>query len=180
MTKLLMFSGSSRKDSLNKQLIAAAETFALSQGAEVTVIDLNDYDMPIYNGDWEEANGQPETANKLHDLIASHDALIIASPEYNGLPSPLLINAIDWVSRVDVKVYHGKKAAIISASPGGLGGLRGLNHLRTLLTNLNVLVVPQQVAVGGASNGFNADGQLKDERQQKMLASTITTLLAIS
>lgn len=180
MPKILMFAGSTRRESLNKKLIIATAEIAKKQGAEVTVIDLSDYPLPIYDGDFEEEHGQPENAKKLHQLIDLHDALVIASPEYNGLPSPLLKNAIDWVSRVDVKVYRGKIAAIMSASPGGLGGLRGLSHLRVLLNNLNVLVIPEQVAVGNALSAFAENGKLKELKQQSRLSNTVHSLLSIN
>lgn len=180
MTKILMFAGSARKESVNKKLIQAAAEIARQKGEEVTLIDLADYPMPIYDGDSEEAQGQPESAHKIHDLIKDHDALVVASPEYNGLFSPLLKNTIDWVSRVDVKVFEAKVVAIISASPGGLGGMRGLPHLRTLLTNINVLVIPQQAAIGGAFSAFDESGVLKDEKQQKMVEGVMDALIKVA
>lgn len=177
--KILMFAGSARKDSVNKKLILAAEAIAKTQGAEVTNIDLKDYPLPIYDGDIEEENGCPENAKKICKLISEHDYMLISSPEYNGLPSPLLKNVIDWVSRVDVKVYDGKIAAIISASPGGLGGFRGLNHLRTLLTNLNVITTPKQIALGGAFTAFAEDGSLNDSNNHDMLSDVISSLLKV-
>ena len=180
MTKILMFSGSIRKESVNKKLIANAAACAQSRGAETTLIDLGDYSMPLYNGDFEAKNRPPENAKALHKLIDEHDALVIASPEYNGFPSPLLKNTIDWVSRVDVKVYDGKFAAILSASPGGLGGMRGLTHLRVLLTNLNVMVIPQQVSIGGAFEAFDEQGSIKDKKKHQMLELAMDKLLLIS
>jgi len=179
MTKILMFSGSSRKESVNQKLIIATAKLAKQQGAEVTVINLKDYPMPIYDGDIEEQQGYPESAQKLYDLIESHDALVIASPEYNSLPSALLKNTIDWVSRIDVKIYSGKTAAILSASPGALGGLRGLPHLRTLLTNLNILVIPKQLALGGAFQAFNQEGDLSDANQTTTLSSVMEQLISV-
>ena len=177
--KILMFAGSARKESFNKKLIVAVAGLAKIQGVEVTVIDLKDFPLPIYDGDFEEKKGPPENAKKLYDLIDAHDYLIIASPEYNGLPSPLLKNTIDWVSRVDFNVFKGKVAAIMSASPGTLGGQRGLTHLRTLLNNLNVITIPQHIAIGGASGAFRPDGGLKDEKQQTKVSDIINALLAI-
>ena len=178
MTSILMFSGSARKESLNKKLIHAAANIAQQQGAQVTIIDLADYPMPIYDGDLEDNTGRPAHADALHDLVKSHDAIIIASPEYNGLPSPLLKNTIDWISRVDNKTFAGKTAGLIAASPGALGGMRGLPHLRTLLTNTNALVVPQQMALGGASSAFDDQGNLADEKKHAMLTSVIDAVIA--
>ncbi len=177
MTKILMFSGSSRKESLNKKLVAVTAEIATGKQGVVTNIDLNDYRLPIYNGDFEQEHGPPKEAKELHQLIESHDALVIASPEYNGLPSALLKNTIDWVSRVSTAVFENKTAAIMSASPGRLGGLRGLTHLRTLLNNLNTLVIPQQVAVGKAFDAFDDGGNLIDSRQRTMLETMIDVLL---
>lgn len=177
MGKILVFSGSIRTGSVNTALAKVAAQIAEQKGADVTLIDLASYPMPIYNGDLEESQGQPEQAKALHNLIASHDGMIITSPEYNGLPSALLKNTIDWVSRVDVKVFAGKAAGLLSASPGALGGLRGLPHVRTLLTNINVLVVPQQAAIGGALDAFDDVGNLKDDRHQAMVSSVVDAVL---
>lgn len=178
MTKLLAFAGSARKGSVNKRLVRAAAAYASTQGAEVTVVDLRDYPMPLYDGDDETTNGLPESALKLTQLIAEHDAILIASPEYNGFPSPLLKNTVDWVSRVNNAAFSGKVVAITSASPGAMGGLRGLPHLRLLMSNLNALVIPQQAAIGGAFTAFDDAGNLSDEKQHAMLAKVINGLLA--
>lgn len=180
MIKILMFAGSGRKLSFNKLLIKNIGNYAKTQEVEVTTIDLADYKLPIYDGDYEEAYGPPDNAKKLHRLIHEHDAMIIASPEYNGLPSALLKNVIDWVSRVDVKVYNGKVAAIVSASPGGLGGLRGLTHLRTLLNNLNVLVIPQQATVGTAFEAFDDKGLLASEKEKSSIKNLVNELILIA
>ncbi|MDB2415311.1 NAD(P)H-dependent oxidoreductase [Rickettsiales bacterium] len=180
MSKILMFAGSARKESFNKKLISVAAKIAEEKGAKVTKIDLKDYPMPIYDGDLEDKDGQPENARKIYDLLKEHDSLIIASPEYNGLPSPLLKNTIDWVSRIDVKIYSQKIAAIMSASIGGLGGMRGLPHLRTLLTNLNVLVIPQQVTISSAMDAFDENDNLKDQKHNSSVESLVDALIKIS
>jgi len=180
MVKILMFAGSTRKDSVNKKLISNAERYATKQGAEVTVIDLAEYKLPLYDGDFEDAYGVPENAKKIHRLIQDHDAIVIASPEHNGLPSAVLKNTIDWVSRVDVKVYQGKTAAIVSTSPGGLGGMRGLTHLRVLLNNLNVLVIPQQVTVGAAFKAFDENGNLIAEKEKTALVDLLSSLISVT
>jgi chromate reductase len=177
MNKVLMFSGSSRKESVNQKLIRAAANYASSQGAEVTVINLADYPMPLYNGDLEETDGIPPTVKELTALLASHNSIFISSPEHNGLPSALLKNTIDWVSREDISVFSGKVAAIVSASPGGLGGLRGLPHLRTLLNNINSLVIPQQASIGGALHAFDENGNLAKDNQREMLEKVVNGLL---
>ena len=156
--RILAFAGSARKDSLNKILASAAAAIAQQAGAQVTLIDLTSYDMPIYDGDLEQADGVPDNAH-----------LLISSPEYNSSISPLLKNVIDWVSRPvegesPLECFKGKTAALIAASPGALGGLRGLVHVRAILGNIGVHVIPDQRAVSKAHEVFNDDGTLKDEQ----------------
>ena len=120
--------------------------------------------MPLFNQDLEEAEGPLESAGKLKEIMLAHDGLLIASPEYNSSITPLLKNTIDWVSRAGegkraLVAYEGRVAAVMSASPGRLGGLRGLVHLRSILSNIGVLVIPDQVAVSGAHTAFDEDGE---------------------
>ncbi|HKQ49446.1 MAG TPA: NAD(P)H-dependent oxidoreductase [Phycisphaerae bacterium] len=169
--RILAFAGSTRKDSFNKKLVKIAAEAARSAGAEVTVIDLRDLPLPLYDGDLEAAEGLPANAKKLKDMFLAHQGLLISSPEYNSSISGVLKNAIDWVSRPapgegSLACFEGKVAALMSASPGALGGLRGLVHLRAILGNIKVLVIPEQVAVSKAIDAFNSDGSLKDSKQQ--------------
>jgi NAD(P)H-dependent FMN reductase len=173
--KILAFAGSLRKDSYNKKLVKIATAGARTAGAEVTELDLRDYPLPIFDQDLEAAEGLPATARKLKDLFLAHHGLLIASPEYNSSITAVLKNTIDWVSRpvageADLAGFVDKVAALMSASPGALGGLRGLVHLRAILGNIHVLVLPDQVAVQRASEAFNTDGSLKDEKQQTRIA----------
>jgi NAD(P)H-dependent FMN reductase len=173
MTKILAFSGSTRTDSFNSKLIKIAADGARQSGAQVTEISLADYPMPIYNQDLEAQEGVPETARQFKQLLIDHDGIMIASPEYNSAFSPLLKNCIDWASRATsdneppLVAYKGKSAVIMSASPGGLGGLRGLVFLRMLLGNLGMIVLPDQIAIGSAFKAFDEQGQLSDEKQQQ-------------
>jgi chromate reductase, NAD(P)H dehydrogenase (quinone) len=169
--RILAFAGSLRKDSYNKKLVQIAVQGARRAGAEVTHIDLKDYPLPIYDGDIEATSGIPENGLKLKKLFAEHDGLLIAAPEYNSSISAVLKNTIDWVSRQlpgepSVASFIGKSAILMSASPGGLGGLRGLVHVRSILGNINVIVLPEQLAIGRAHEAFNADGSLKDAKLQ--------------
>lgn len=183
MTKLLMFAGSARKASTNKRLAALAARTAREAGAEVTLIDLTDFDMPIYNGDIETDTGLPENAKRLKQLFVEHDGFFIASPEYNSSISAVLKNALDWISRPHTEnepglwAFQGKVAAIGSVAPGALGGLRGLVPLRMMLGNIGVTVVPNQVAVSDGLNAFNDDGGLLAEMPSGMLNATITQLI---
>lgn len=172
--KILAFAGSTRTESFNKKLVKVAVAGAQSAGADVKFIDLRDVSMPLYDGDLEAEQGIPPGARQFKDLLLAHDGLLIASPEYNSSISGVLKNAIDWASRPvegepPLGCFVGKVAAIMSASPGALGGLRGLVPLRALLGNIKVLVLPDQVAVGKAHEAFNPDGSLQDSKQQESI-----------
>ncbi|KAF3887988.1 MULTISPECIES: NADPH-dependent FMN reductase [Nostocales] len=172
--KILAFAGSTRTDSYNKKLVKIAATGARAAGAEVTYIDLRDLPLPLFDEDLEAQEGLPANARTLKDLFISHQGLLIASPEYNSSLTAVLKNAIDWVSRpspdeAPLAAFAGKVAAIMSASPGGLGGLRGLVHLRAILGNIKVLVLPDQVALPKAYEAFDVDGNLKDSKQQESI-----------
>lgn len=172
--KILCFAGSLRTDSLNKKLVKLAMSGARSANAEVTYIDLRDFPMPIYDGDIEAATGLPEHAVRLKALMKEHDAFLISSPEYNSSISGALKNAIDWASRPageekPLECFTGKVAGIMSASPGALGGLRGLVAVRSILGNINVLVCPEQVAVPMAADAFDENGSLRDSKKQQLV-----------
>src|SRR5579863_248360 len=161
--KILAFAGSTRTESFNKKLVRIAATGATEAGADVTVVDLRDFPMPLYDGDLEQKEGLPPNARKLKDLMLAHQGFLISSPEYNSSVSAVLKNAIDWASRQSegepsLACFKGKVAGIMSASPGGLGGLRGLVHVRAILGNIGMLVLPDQVAISKAHEAFNADG----------------------
>lgn len=183
--KILAFAGSTRTDSFNKKLVKIAATGAVEGGADVTVIDLRDFAMPLYDGDLEQQQGLPSNAQKLKDLMLSHQGFLISAPEYNSSISAVLKNTIDWVSRPaageePLACFKGKVAGIMSTSPGGLGGLRGLVHVRAILENISVLVIPDQIAVSKAHEVFNADGTLKDKKQEdqiKRIGSNVAKLL---
>jgi len=183
--KILAFAGSTRTESFNKQLVKVAVAGAQAAGADVTLIDLRDLPMPLYDGDLEAQEGIPAAAQRFKSLLLAHQGLLIASPEYNSSITGVLKNAIDWASRSapdekPLACFVGKTAALMSASPGALGGLRGLVHLRAILGNIHVLVLPDQLAVPRAHEAFNADGGLNDTRQQtavERLGHTLTTML---
>lgn len=169
---VLAFAGSSRKGSHNHKLLQVAADGARAAGATVTVLDMNDYPLPLFNEDLERDSGRPANVQELKALFLQHDALLIASPEYNSSITPLLKNTIDWVSRADegeapLAAYRGKVAGIMAASPGGLGGLRGLVHLRAILCNIGVTVIPQQLAISRAFEAFDDSGHLSNAKQQE-------------
>ena len=183
--KLLAFSGSARSGSLNKILANAATEAARAAGAKVTLIDLRDFAMPVYDGDLEAKEGIPSKARELKALFMAHNGLLIASPENNASISSMLKNTLDWVSRPDsgqngLVPYQNKVAGLLSASPGALGGLRGLMHLRAILQTLNVQVISEQFALGRAHEAFDESGKLKDARQQAMLSGTMQRLVDVT
>ncbi len=171
MPKILAFSGSARNGSFNQKLVQVAALGARQAGAEVTVVNLAAYPMPIFNQDLEKAEGLPKQARALKALFTDNDGFLIASPEYNSAFSPLLKNALDWVSRKEGDetyqlAFRDKVAVIMSASPGALGGLRGLVFLRMLLANMGVLVLPGQLALPNADKAFHENGRLLETDRQ--------------
>jgi len=169
--RILAFAGSLRKDSYNKKLVKIAADAARRAGADVTLIDLKDFPLPIYDGDIEEASGIPENGLKLKKLFVEHDGLLLSCPEYNSSITAVLKNTIDWVSRpqsgeASLVAFTGKAAVLMSASPGALGGLRGLVHVRSIFGNINVIALPDQLAISKAHEAFNTDGSLKDAKMQ--------------
>lgn len=174
--RVLAFAGSARADSYNKKLVNVAAQGARAAGAETTILDLREYPLPLFDQDLEAAQGLPDAAKDLQQIMLDHDGLLIAAPEYNSSITPLLKNTIDWISRPNdgagaLTAYEGKVAAMMSASPGRLGGLRGLSHLRSILSNIGVLVIPDQMAVGQAHTAFAADGDLIDEKLRESVRS---------
>ena len=186
MARLLFFAGSARKESMNKKLAKLAADVASQAGADVTLVDLSDYEMPLYDGDLEATVGVPENAIKLKQLFIEHAGFFIASPEYNSSIPPLLKNTLDWISRPQSEnepsliAYRGKVAALGAVSPGGLGGIRGLVPLRLMLGNIGVTVVPSQVAIGFGGEAFDAEGELKDPSRASMLQATVKSLVNLA
>lgn len=166
--RILAFAGSTRLQSFNKKLAAAAAKGAKDAGAQVTLIDLSDYPLPLFDQDLEAAEGLPENARALRELFLSHNAILIACPEYNGSLTGVLKNTIDWVSRRQegeppMACFKDKVALLLATSPGALGGIRALRHLQTILMGMQVIVLPEQKAIPKAAEVFGADG-ITDEK----------------
>lgn len=166
--------------SLNKRLAGAVARLAGAAGAEVTLADLRDHEMPLYDGDLERDAGLPPGARSFRALLEANDGLIISCPEYNSSITPLLKNSIDWCSRPDGEepshAFRGKIAALVAASPGKLGGLRGMVHVRAILQNIGVMVVPSQFALSQAHKAFDDAGDLADEGQRAALEQVVRAL----
>jgi NAD(P)H-dependent FMN reductase len=186
MPKILAFSGSIRRDSWNRKLIQAAVDATRAAGGDVTLIDLADYALPLYDGDLEDREGLPDNALRLKALFKEHDALLIASPEYNSSIPPLLKNALDWVSREwqgesGLVPYQNKVAAIMGASPGTFGGMRMLPHLRQILNTLGVLTLSGQFSLAHADTAFDPEnGALKSPaRLHALVLELVNTTAAL-
>lgn len=169
--RLLVIPGSTRTDAFSKKLARAAASLATRNGIDATVVDLRDHAMPLYDGDLEVASGLPEAAVRLRELVKQHQAVLFATPEYNASLPAVLKNTLDWLSRPyakepGVSVWKGRVAGLLSSSPGALGGLRALVHLRQVLMNLGLLVVTEQFALGNAATAFTPDGGLADGKAQ--------------
>ncbi len=182
MPSIMVFAGSARKSSFNKMLAKLAAEKAESLGADVTLVDMRDYPLPLYDGDTEEESGLPENAIRFRGLMLKHQGLLLACPEYNGSITPLLKNTIDWISRPSEGVpmtaaFQGKTAALVSASPGGLGGMRGLSHVRDILAGIGVHVIPSHASIGSAHSAFNEHGKLSDLKQDERVRDVVSSLI---
>jgi chromate reductase, NAD(P)H dehydrogenase (quinone) len=186
--KLLIFAGSTRQNSFNRKLAHVTADMARASGAEVTHIELADFDIPMYNADLE-AKGTPPDVMKLKQIMYEHPAWIICSPEYNASYSALLKNTIDWASSPvksdpawtdEFKFSRGKVVGILSASPGALGGLRSQSHLAPLLLNVQCWVAPHNFALGRAGDAFDAQGKLVNDAHRQKVQAVIDQVLFAS
>ncbi|ETX06468.1 NADPH-dependent FMN reductase [Candidatus Entotheonella palauensis] len=171
---IIAFAGSAREGSFNKKLIRVAAAGAEAAGADVEVLDLRDFPLPLYDGDSEAQEGVPANAEILRKKMAACDGLLISAPEYNSSITPLLKNTIDWVTRLpggkpSLEAFQGKLVVIMSASPGGFGGMRGLVHLRAILGNVGAIVLPQTRSVRDAFKAFDESGRLVDDKEQESI-----------
>ena len=181
--RILAFAGATRTQSFNKRLIRLGAEAAHRAGAEVTLVDLRDFPMPLYDGDLEASEGLPPMTRELKRLMVDHDGFLLSCPEYNSSISAVLKNAIDWVSRPQpdepsALAFRGKVAALLAASPGNLGGIRGLYTVRQVLNALGTLVLASQFGLARAREAFNEDGTLKDAAQQRTVESVAGELVS--
>ncbi|HEY0822675.1 MAG TPA: NAD(P)H-dependent oxidoreductase [Ramlibacter sp.] len=183
--KVLVFAGSTRIASFNRKLAREVAAMTRAQGAEVTHLELGDYDVPMYNADLE-ARGTPADVMKLKQLFYEHPAWIICTPEYNASYPALVKNTLDWLSSPvkgdpvwndDFRFSRGKVVGVLSASPGALGGLRSQSHLIPLLLNLQCWVAPQTFALGRAGSAFDEEGHLAEEGTKKRAQAVIDQVL---
>jgi len=182
--KILAFAGSTRKESVNKRLAKIALHSAEKADAETTFIDLSDYDMPLYSDDLLSKHGIPDSVIAFKDMLKSHNGFFITSPEYNGSLTGVLKNAIDWAtvkadSEERMACWNGKIVGILAASPGGLGGIRGLHHLRTILAGIGAFVLPNHLAVGNSTANLQNEEQITDDKLQHQLDSLSTEMVRV-
>ena len=183
--EILIFAGSTRQDSYNRKLAKATAEIATGQGSQATLLELADYDIPLYNADLE-ARGTPPDVIRFKQALHSHAAWIICCPEYNGSYPALLKNALDWASSPvkgdpvwgdGVLPFRGKVVGMCSASPGGLGGLRAQSHLAPLLLNLECWLAPRSHAVSRAADAFDAQGKLMHPQDQQGVQAVLSQVL---
>lgn len=182
MAKILAFAGSLRKDAYSKRVLRYAVDGAISAGAEVTLADLADYPMTVFNADIQADGGFDENALKFQDLLNDADAFIICTPEYNGSLPGGLKNVLDWASRNNDKygnreVFVNKTALIMSSSPGPYGGIRALGHLRGVLTALGVNALHSEIAVNRVSTFFDGDDRDVNDEKMKLRLERLGALL---
>ncbi|MGB3449472.1 MAG: NAD(P)H-dependent oxidoreductase [Giesbergeria sp.] len=183
--KLLVFAGSTRQQSFNRRLARVAADAARDAGADTTLLELSDFDIPMYNADLE-ARGTPPDVLRLKQLLWEHPAWVICSPEYNGSYTALLKNTIDWASspvkgdpawQDGVKPFRGKVVGMLSASNGALGGLRSQSHLAPLLINLECWLAPRAFALGQAASAFDEHGALVQEAHRQRVHGVVEQVL---
>ncbi|MFK7791402.1 MAG: NADPH-dependent FMN reductase [Devosiaceae bacterium] len=178
--KLLVLSGSTREGSLNTKLATAIAGLGNEMGVQVTQVTLKDYAAPIFDSDWEADNVVPRTITDLGALMQEADACFIASPEYNSGPTGLLKNTIDWLSRLKPHPFTNTLFSLGGASPGALGGVRGLVAVRTTLVGLNAIVMPEQLTIGAAHQAFNEDGSFANERSAGFAKAQLERLVDVA
>ncbi|MBK6005559.1 NAD(P)H-dependent oxidoreductase [Ramlibacter ginsenosidimutans] len=183
--KVLVFAGSTRSGSFNRKLAREVAAMTRERGAEVTHLELGDYNIPMYNADLE-ASGTPDDVMKLKYVFHEHPAWIVCTPEYNASYPALVKNTLDWLSSPvksdpvwndDFRFSRGKVVGVLSASPGALGGLRSQSHLIPLLLNLQCWVVPRTFALGHAGTAFDAQERLADDASRRRVAAVIEQTL---
>jgi chromate reductase, NAD(P)H dehydrogenase (quinone) len=181
--KLLLIAGSARTGAWSVKLRDAACRLADAAGAQTAVLDLRALALPLYDGDLEAREGVPAGAATLRDAIAAHDALVIVTPEYNGFPTPLFINAFDWLSRLKdgTAATTDKPTALLASSPGALGGLRAMNYVRQYLQmSFGMLVVPQQQAVARTHEAFTPEGEWIDAKMAANVGNVVNVVLRLA
>lgn len=177
--KVIALCGSLRKDSYNRKALAIAKKIATDAGAEVTEFDLRELNLPMYDGDVE-AKGFPESVQKIRSAAEQAHVFLFATPEYNASTSGALKNAIDWLSRAP-KMLPGKVAAVFGATTGMSGTVRGQMHLREILADTGLILLPKPVVlIRSAATAFTEDGQFTDPKTHASLKELIEKTLDLA
>lgn len=182
--RILAFAGSVRLASFNRALLPEAIAGAREAGGEVEHIELAEYPLPLFDQDVESRDGLPANARRLKDLMKASRGLLLACPEYNSSITPLLKNTLDWASRRDgaesgTVPYKGKVVGLVSASAGRWGGMRGLRHVREILTTLGCIVLPEQYCLSGADKVVDAQGRILDDKVRRAAAAVGARLATV-
>lgn len=178
--RVLVLAGSSREGSVNARLAALVAGQVERSGAVADLARIGDFVMPTYDGDAEQADGQPSGSAALRERLLAAQALVIASPEYNASVPGVVKNAVDWVSRFRPQPFKDKQTLLVSASPSMIGGNRGLWALRVPLEHLGARVYPDMFSLAAAHSAFGEDGELTDPGLRERLADTVDSFLALA
>ena len=182
MTSLLIFAGSARHGAFSKQFAAAATTLVAGEGGKPTLIDLADFEVSLYNADIETTSGIPQPVIDFRRLVASHDGMMIATSEYNGFVTPLLLNMLYWASRPSPSddfglVFHVRPVRLMASTPGRLGGVQVVPRLRDVVAELGMVAVPGFVTVPAAASTFTDQGRLVDRQTEDELVMLVRRLI---
>lgn len=182
--RILCLAGSTRAGSYNARLARFCASRLRELGADAEVFDLRAMPLPLFDEDVE-AQGLPANVKALAEAVDGADGVLLACPEYNAGMTAVLKNALDWCSRVPSahgrrRVFTGKAAALVAASPGALGGVRGLAHTRLVLIEMGAHVSPTDAIVPAAHESLDDDGKPKNERSAAMLEATLERLLELA
>jgi chromate reductase, NAD(P)H dehydrogenase (quinone) len=185
--KILVFSSSTRTGSHNTKLAALAAKYLTLADLDVTRISLSDYPLPLYDADLDARAGQPANALRLKQMIVAHHGIFIASAEYSASVTPILKNAIDWVSRVREKgdpsyaAFKNRVFAVSSASVGSAGGLRSIMALRQVLElGCGALVIPEVVAIPRADQAFDDMDDIVDTHTANLFHAQLDRLVEMA
>ncbi|HEY1176970.1 MAG TPA: NAD(P)H-dependent oxidoreductase [Phytomonospora sp.] len=177
--RILVIAASARTGSHNAALAALAARRIAATGADASLMSIADFPVPLYDGDLQTERGVPEGAHRLAGLLGEHDGVVIVSPEYNYSMPGNLKNLIDWVSRIKPWPTIGVNGMLMSASPGAVGGHRGLIALRVPLEGLGARLHPDMFGLAHADRAFTAGGELADEALAARLDGTIGGFLDV-
>ncbi|REH52307.1 NAD(P)H-dependent FMN reductase [Tenacibaculum gallaicum] len=176
MKKIIAFAGSNSKKSINKELVIYAS--GLQQEAEVSILDLNNYPLPMYGVDEEMENGIPENAAKFLEKIKEADGIVISLAEHNGNFTVAFKNIIDWMSRIEQKVWHNKPLLLLSTSPGARGGASAMEIAKNGFPHIGANVIAN-FSLPKFYDNFKNGSVVNEEFNQKIKEAVTTFLKAV-